>query len=358
MLVKGLTESMRSPKRTTSPYDTTATVVRVDGETAYVHIAGGVDETPVSKTVNCKVGDKVQVRVGGGRAWITGNATAPPTDDTRAERASTEATDFITDTANGIFVHRAKDKKSGVKITDIIEIIRGNKTVAEYGEVIILGDKSKGHLVLTDDTIKLFSQYGEILNIAKTSNGDALLYFANPYIENPNSASLHFSGLTLDYFGDDYAGEQYAEQVDTNGVYKAQYVWNGIYYNDYNEPVGTVRQDESSINASSESVANSTWHTCAFPCSITAGTWLVTFGGAFASNANGMRYFVLNDSDSSSVTATRQDIRIAPASGGATSIQSTRIVTVTEDTYLYLHVYQNSGEALLVSPIIKAVKLI
>lgn len=70
-----------------SPYDTPAEVVRVEGTTAWVHIPGGVDETPVQMTVNAKAGDTVQVRVSGGTAFLVGNGTAPPTDDTRANVA-------------------------------------------------------------------------------------------------------------------------------------------------------------------------------------------------------------------------------------------------------------------------------
>lgn len=91
-IIKNIVQSIRdSDKRGTSPYDTTAEVLRVDGDTAWVHIAGGVDETPVKKTIDCKAGDVVQLRVGGGRAWITGNATAPPTDDTKAKEADNNA---------------------------------------------------------------------------------------------------------------------------------------------------------------------------------------------------------------------------------------------------------------------------
>ena len=39
-------------KKGTSPYDTQAEVVRVEGNTAWVHIPGGVDETPVRMTMN------------------------------------------------------------------------------------------------------------------------------------------------------------------------------------------------------------------------------------------------------------------------------------------------------------------
>lgn len=78
-------------KDSPSGYDTTATVTRIEGGTAWVHIPGGVEETPVRMTVNAKAGDSVQVRVSGGRAFIIGNGTAPPTDDTRANCAALAA---------------------------------------------------------------------------------------------------------------------------------------------------------------------------------------------------------------------------------------------------------------------------
>ena len=71
-------------KNKTAPLDAQAEVRRIEGDIAWVHIAGGVDETPVRLTINARAGDKVQVRLAGGRAWLTGNATNPPTDDTEA----------------------------------------------------------------------------------------------------------------------------------------------------------------------------------------------------------------------------------------------------------------------------------
>ncbi len=76
-----------SNDKVTKPYDTQAKVTRVEGTTAWVHIPGGVDETPVRMTMSAKPGDYVQVRVSGGRAWLTGNASAPPTDNTEAFKA-------------------------------------------------------------------------------------------------------------------------------------------------------------------------------------------------------------------------------------------------------------------------------
>lgn len=74
----------------TSAYDTPARVIRVENGVAWVHIPGGVAETPVRLTIDAKAGDTVQVRVGGGQAWLTGNVSAPPTDDSTADRVAAE----------------------------------------------------------------------------------------------------------------------------------------------------------------------------------------------------------------------------------------------------------------------------
>ena len=84
-IVKEFIEALNAFNNKTAPYDTKGTVKRVEGKTAWVRLSGGIDETPVEKTINCVAGDIVQVRVGGGRAWITGNLSKPPTDDTVAK---------------------------------------------------------------------------------------------------------------------------------------------------------------------------------------------------------------------------------------------------------------------------------
>lgn len=75
----------------TRAYDTAAEVRRIVGNTAFVHIPGGVPETPVKLTIDAKVGDTVQVRVANSTAWLVGNSTAPPTDDTKAKEADANA---------------------------------------------------------------------------------------------------------------------------------------------------------------------------------------------------------------------------------------------------------------------------
>lgn len=76
-------------KETPSPgTDYTGTVTKVENGTAYVQLAGAdISDTPVKMSVNCKKGDTVRIRVNKGKAWITGNDTAPPTDDAYAKES-------------------------------------------------------------------------------------------------------------------------------------------------------------------------------------------------------------------------------------------------------------------------------
>ena len=128
-LVKILKES---EKKGTEPYDTEATVKRIDGSTAWVHIPGGVEETPVQLTIGSRVGDKVQVRVSGGRAWLVGNSTAPPTDDSTAITINKQTNRYVktveakVDTVSKIagdtdqyFWHTETGTDTGAHITEI-----------------------------------------------------------------------------------------------------------------------------------------------------------------------------------------------------------------------------------------------
>lgn len=121
-----------SKKKGTSAFDTQGKVVRVEGDTAWVHFAGGIDETPVRMTVNASVGDDVQVRVSGGDAFLVGNGSAPPTDDTTAfhavatantaiedaSRAKTAADNAVEDAARAAdAAHRAETSANEAKVS-------------------------------------------------------------------------------------------------------------------------------------------------------------------------------------------------------------------------------------------------
>lgn len=75
----------------TQPTDSGATVTNVEGGTAWVLLDGASEPTPVSMTIDCKPGDRVRVRVSSAGAHVSGNATAPPTDDAEALAAKVRA---------------------------------------------------------------------------------------------------------------------------------------------------------------------------------------------------------------------------------------------------------------------------
>lgn len=89
--VKDFVQVLQDGINRTSPYDCVAEVVRVVDDTAWVHIPGGVEETPVARTIDASEGDNVRIRISGGKGWITGNASSPPTDDRTALAASKKA---------------------------------------------------------------------------------------------------------------------------------------------------------------------------------------------------------------------------------------------------------------------------
>lgn len=101
-------------KKQNHTYDTPATVLRVEGDTVWVHIDGGADETPVRKTINCEQGEIVQVRISNGSAFLVGNASAPPTDDKTANVAH-----FIAEEAD-IKAVRAENTATEAQATAVV----------------------------------------------------------------------------------------------------------------------------------------------------------------------------------------------------------------------------------------------
>ena len=56
-IIKELSSTIRTANdRATTAYDTTGTVTRIEGNTAWVHLLGGISETPVRMTIDSKAG--------------------------------------------------------------------------------------------------------------------------------------------------------------------------------------------------------------------------------------------------------------------------------------------------------------
>lgn len=155
--------------------DTPATVLRVEGDTVWVHIDGGADETPVQKTINCSEGEIVQVRISNGSAFLVGNASAPPTDDTTAnvahfvaEQADVKATEAIK-TANAIVqTVQGKVDSGDSNVTDLSSTMYQDAYgVNIYNDTLAVGD-SYAHIDGDSFDIKQATTAGTIDNVNDT----------------------------------------------------------------------------------------------------------------------------------------------------------------------------------------------
>lgn len=191
-------------------YDTQATVTRVDGDTLWVHIPGGVDETPVRRTINASEGDTIQVRVSGGSATATGNASAPPTDDKRANEAAQIA------------------EETAETMAQVVE------TVQEAGaSLVVMGDQIRSVVTELDEKNRTYSAgAGTAYAQLCTKDGDPICTKAG----DPILAAVRVpSGTSLD----DYTvGDLWYDTDNDNAVYR----WNGTYW----EPVADQRISEIS----------------------------------------------------------------------------------------------------------------
>lgn len=209
-------EALAANKPKTAPYDTEAQVVRVEGSTAWVHIPGGVDETPVAMTINASAGDTVRVRVGNGTAWLVGNDTAPPTDDGTAiianrnagmAQQSADAAYSFAATAHGIakktdkhfFVdtdgahvtvgENTPNQGKNLLMTNEGIMIRNNTTeLATFtASGAVIGEEDKSHVAITPEITTFYNVDGETpvgiisnANLATHAREQRIFYFDNP----------------------------------------------------------------------------------------------------------------------------------------------------------------------------------
>ena len=200
----------QSKSNKTGPYDTQATVKRVEGNTVWVSIPGGVDETPIDKTVNCTAGDKVQVRVSGGRAWITGNASAPPTDDKTANEAKTKA---VVAEATAIGAKETADAVEGIATSASATAVTA-KTIAEGVKEHFWHDNTGAHV--TEVTQE---EWNDPADPNYHSGGNTLITTQGMAIRNGlvNLAEFGASGATIGVSGSQIAHLGYGPGTDSGG---------------------------------------------------------------------------------------------------------------------------------------------
>ena len=173
-IVKELVDLLKQPDKKPSGYDSEATVRRVEGDTLWVHIAGGVDETPIKRTIDAKENDVIQVRVSNGTAFAVGNSSAPPTDDTRANLAydnsenARMAAEGAIDDAN-----RARKAAESAE-ADAVIAKESAKNASEYATNALVGLSTVESVV---EAVNWISQHGTMTLTSDTHIDPSHVYF-------------------------------------------------------------------------------------------------------------------------------------------------------------------------------------
>lgn len=403
-MIKQLIDAIKqasAPK--TSAYDTPAEVVRVEDGVAWVHIPGGVSETPVKLTINAKAGDIVQVRVGGGQAWLTGNASAPPTDDSTADRVAVE-------------LEEAKD--AIFRAIQAVSILTRHLTVADRDGNVIADFDADQHLaniagwtaehgilstVVDDPTVSTFQRYIELnaltgeITVQKREKSSGLItgdiviskdqisfgIYSGGALWYRSSLSMAADGQRGTFYFD--SGAPYGGQIGiANYDSRGSDLYTGI--SDYSSAYGPnppisghtitgalkalgdnvnailadtpTRFNDSSIGSEGTPVPTGT-NTTISMLTVDKGWYIFKGSARFAANANGRRnlhFATVGDGDEANRFAT---VAVAGSSDGTTTLQTTWIRHITSDnTSIYLVAYQTSGSTLKVTyPGIEALRI-
>ena len=162
-LARVISDALTDLKQSGSDY--TAKVTRVEGQTAYVQITGSdIADTPVALSIGAKKGDKVRIRIADGKAWITGNDTAPPTDDSRLRREMNDETRKLNRRISDNEGNYSKISQSVDKIA--LEV--GGKMNADMSNRAALIEITKGLIKFLANTLVIDSA-----NLKLDANGNA-----------------------------------------------------------------------------------------------------------------------------------------------------------------------------------------
>ena len=285
-------------RKTTSAYDVAATVTRIEDGIAWCHIDGGVDETPVKLTIAAHEGDTVQVRVGGGTAWLTGNGTRPPTDDATANAAQETADGAVEDAARASEAAASAQESADIAAEAADSAQKSADNAGEYA-ARALGNLSTVQSVA--ETLTWITQHGTMTLTTDTELDPTHVYFVQDNNGDYVVGNVHYS-IVKEPSADGLASyyvlsidESLQNYVGTHLALTSEGLWILPETNGYKVLVAT---------------GSGTQYT-------TAGTYIIDADGAtvavFGSNgtrimSNGMQVFGVKASDVSEYVLAKEDL--------------------------------------------------
>ena len=240
------------------------TVASVDENTAYVVLDGSEGQTPCSMTMKCKTGDRVVVHIFDHQARVTGNLTAPATDDEVANEALGKAEDAEGAAAEAQAVAEALgqhfwEDPSGVHVTQATqESFAQNPTgpnMLANSQGILLRDGASNLSQLTPGTVAFYDGQGN-------ASANIIASFGAIGAQVGKATSMHATvdsaGLKV-YDGSDnlvsYFTASSARMGNASGDY-AVVNENGIYFYKDSVLIGYCLGDSARLGAIAEGTKN------------------------------------------------------------------------------------------------------
>ena len=202
--IKATVEQVVSKYVTKPPTTHNGSVETVVGNTANVLLDGGAEPTPCSMRVSCMPGERVSVTIEHHRAYVTGNLSAPPTDDTTAIIAQGAALDAMES------AELAADAASDAQASAVVANTAANNALYGLGTVQdvvnALGedvDDLQTHVALTDEG--LFVVVNDEGYRLKLANDGAYIIDGSGDVVTTLSESITLSSSRPQYIGGDDA---------------------------------------------------------------------------------------------------------------------------------------------------------
>lgn len=262
--IKTLTEPQK--KRTTA-YDSKGIVTRIEDGIAWVKLAGSKIETPLQMTISADPGDEVQARIGNGTGWLTGNGTAPPTDDRMANKsykvarsadqkavdAQNAAAEAFKSAEDAAAAAESARTDAGIAHEAALDALRG---LAEVEDVVGVLTWFSEHITPTTDTVVAankvyYEKNGNVYNVVENPTGNPRSqgwYEIDQAITNYIASHLALTDYGLSLVLDNTG---YVIHIGThtsggaNGVYIIDA--NGKVVGFYGESITIGKEDESRV---------------------------------------------------------------------------------------------------------------
>lgn len=117
------------------------------------------------------------------------------------DNASKEASNYLTDIdSGGVYVHAFNNNSDGVRITDRIDIVRGDSSVAEYGTSVRIGSEALGSSTIYIDPGSADTGITNVFRIIASNGVDAFnILLDEDHISDGLTMTKHFDSAAYNY---------------------------------------------------------------------------------------------------------------------------------------------------------------